>query len=59
MTSIHEHWRDHGERPESSAPPARVHALHSARDLEGAVRAYFAASGTPWDRDWLVIESVR
>jgi hypothetical protein len=37
---------------------ARVLALLSARDLEGAVRAYFAADDTPWDRDWLVIESI-
>lgn len=37
---------------------ATVHARLAARDFEGAVRAYFSAADTPWDRDWLVIEPI-
>ena len=36
-----------------------VHALLATRDFEAAVRSYFTATDTPWDRDWLVIESIR
>jgi hypothetical protein len=35
-----------------------VHALLATRDFEAAVRTYFTATDTPWDRDWLVIESI-
>jgi hypothetical protein len=40
------------------ADAVTVHALLAARDFEAAVRAYFTATDTPWDRDWLVIESI-
>jgi hypothetical protein len=40
------------------ADAVNVHALLAARDFEAAVRAYFTAADTPWDRDWLVIESI-
>lgn len=35
-----------------------VRALLAAREFEAAVRAYFSAADTPWDRDWLVIEPI-
>jgi len=40
------------------ADAIRVHSLLAARDFEAAVRAYFTATDTPWERDWLVIESI-
>jgi hypothetical protein len=40
------------------ADAAKVHALLSNRDFEEAVRTYFTATDTPWDRDWLVIETI-
>jgi hypothetical protein len=40
------------------ADAVSVHALLAARDFEAAVRAYFTTTDTPWDRDWLVIESI-
>jgi hypothetical protein len=40
------------------ADATTVQALLAARDFEGAVREYFSATDTPWDRDWLVIELI-
>lgn len=40
------------------ADAAAVHALLAARDFEAAVRTYFTAADTPWERDWLVIEAI-
>jgi len=40
------------------ADAVKVHSLLAARDFEAAVRAYFTATDTPWERDWLVIESI-
>jgi len=40
------------------ADAVRVQSLLAGRDFEAAVRAYFTATDTPWERDWLVIESI-